>query len=242
VLPAVAILCGGKGTRMRAGEESVPKPLVEIGGRPILWHVMSLYAGQGFERFMLLTGNGAGQVERFAAELPWDVTCVDTGPDTPTGGRLHRARRELGGATFCLTYADGVADLDLRELLEFHRSHGGAATITVVRPASPWGIAELGEGGRVTQIEEKPRLESWVNGGFMLMEPRALGEIGPDDVLERGPLERLAAAGELYAFRHDGFWDCMDTYKDTLLLNELWERGEAPWRPLVEGASLVTDR
>ncbi|HET8672385.1 MAG TPA: sugar phosphate nucleotidyltransferase, partial [Thermoleophilaceae bacterium] len=156
------------------------------------------------------------------------------GPETPTGGRVHRARHELGEETFCLTYADGVADIDLRELLEFHRAHSGAASITVVRPASPWGIAELGEGGRVTQIEEKPRLESWVNGGFMVMEQRALAEIGPDDVLERGPLERLAAAGELYAFRHDGFWDCMDTYKDTLLLNELWERGEAPWRPLVE--------
>ncbi len=233
MLPAVAILCGGKGTRMRAGGESVPKPLVEIGGRPILWHVMSLYAGQGFERFLLLTGNGAGQVEEFAADLPWDVTCVDTGPDTPTGGRLHRAGSELGDQTFCLTYADGVADIDLRALLDFHGSHAGAATITVVRPASPWGIAELGDGGRVTRIEEKPRLESWVNGGFMVMEPRALEEIGPDDVLERGPLERLSAAGELYAFCHDGFWDCMDTYKDTLLLNELWERGEAPWRPLV---------
>jgi glucose-1-phosphate cytidylyltransferase len=233
VLPVVAILCGGKGTRMREGGETVPKPLVEIGGRPILWHVMSLYAGQGFERFVLLTGNGAGRVEQFAADLPWDVTCVDTGADTPTGGRVHRAGEELKDGTFCLTYADGVADIDLRALLGFHRDHGGAATITVVRPTSPWGVAQL-DGDVVTGFQEKPRLDSWVNGGFMVMEPRALDRIGPADVLERDPLERLAAESELVAFRHEGFWDCMDTYKDTLLLNELWQRGEAPWRPLVE--------
>jgi glucose-1-phosphate cytidylyltransferase len=176
VLPVVAILCGGKGTRMREGGESLPKPLVEIGGRPILWHVMSLYAGQGFERFLLLTGNGAGKVERFAADLPWDVTCLDTGAGTPTGGRVHRAREELSGETFCLTYADGVADIDLRALLGFHHEQGGAATITVVRPANPWGVAEL-DGHAVTGFEEKPRLDSWVNGGFMVMEPRALDTI-----------------------------------------------------------------
>jgi len=233
VLPVVAILCGGKGTRMRERGESLPKPLVEIGGRPILWHVMSLYAGQGFGRFLLLTGNGAGKVEEFAADLPWDVSCLDTGAETPTGGRVHLAREELGDETFCLTYADGVADIDLRALLDFHHEQGGAATITVVRPANPWGVAEL-DGDAVTGFREKPRLESWVNGGFMVMEPRALGAIGPDDVLERDPLERLAGERELFAFRHEGFWDCMDTYKDTLLLNELWETGEAPWRPLVE--------
>jgi glucose-1-phosphate cytidylyltransferase len=229
----VAILCGGKGTRMREGGETLPKPLVEIGGRPILWHVMSLYAGQGFDRFLLLTGNGAGKVEEYAAGLPWDVTCVDTGAETPTGARVHLAREHLSEHTFCLTYADGVADIDLRSLLAFHAEHGGAATITVVRPASPWGVAEL-EGDSVSSFREKPQLDSWVNGGFMVMEPRALDAIEPEDVLEREPLERLAAGGELFAFRHDGFWDCMDTYKDTLLLNELWHRGEAPWQPLVE--------
>ena len=211
----------------------MPKPLVEIGGRPILWHVMSLYAGQGFERFVLLTGNGAGRVEEFAANLPWDVSCLDTGAETPTGGRVHRAREELSADTFCLTYADGVADIDLRALLDFHREKGRAATITVVQPANPWGVAEL-DGDAVTGFHEKPKLASWVNGGFMVMEPRALDYIGADDVLERAPLESLARTGELAAFRHTGFWDCMDTYKDTLLLNELWERGEAPWRPLVE--------
>ena len=231
----VAILCGGKGTRMREGEVSLPKPLVEIGGRPILWHVMWLYASQGFSRFVLLLGHGASQVEAFAAELPleWDVTCVDTGLETPTGGRVARAREEFEGGTFCLTYADGLADLDLRRLTAFHRSHGGAATVTVVRPASPWGVARLSSEGRVEDFQEKPLLENWVNGGFFVMEPRALDAIGPDDVLERRPLESLAEDAELYAYRHDGFWDCMDTYKDTLLLNELWESGRAPWREFI---------
>ena len=234
VLPVVAILCGGKGSRMREGGETLPKPLVEIGGKPILWHVIALYAGQGFERFLLLTGNGAGEIEEFASGLPWGVTCLDTGAETPTGGRVHRAREHLNDGTFCLTYADGVADIDLGGLLDFHREHGGAATMTVVRPNNPWGVADMDENGLVRGFTEKPRLESWVNGGFMVMEPRALDRIGADDTLERRPLARLARDGELFAFRHEGFWDCMDTYKDTLLLNELWERGEAPWRPLVE--------
>jgi len=233
VLP-VAILCGGKGTRMREHGETLPKPLVEIGGRPILWHVMSLYASQGFSRFVLLLGHGADRIEAFAEGLPWDIECVDTGLDTPTGGRVARARERLEAGTFCLTYADGVADIDLGALTAFHASHGGAATLTVVRPANPWGVARLDEDGRVTGFEEKPRLDAWVNGGFMVLEPRALDAIAPGDALERGPLESLAEAGELHAFRHEGFWDCMDTYKDTLLLNELWARGEAPWRTLVE--------
>jgi glucose-1-phosphate cytidylyltransferase len=230
----VAILCGGKGTRMREHGETVPKPLVEIGGRPILWHVMSLYASQGLSRFVLLLGHGREPIEEFARDLPWDVTCLDTGADTPTGGRVARAREHLEGGTFCLTYADGVADIDLNKLIAFHRGHGDAATMTVVRPQSPFGKAELGEGDLVTAFHEKPQLETWVNGGFFVMEPAALDAIGPDDVLERGPLERLSAERRLHAFRHEGFWDCMDTYKDTLLLNELWARGEAPWRALVE--------
>ncbi len=232
----VAILCGGKGTRMRADEPSLPKPLVEVGGRPILWHVMSLYASQGLARFLLLVGHGAERIRAFASELPadWDVTCLDTGLDTPTGGRLARAADGLREGTFCVTYADGVADIDLRTLLSFHRGHGRAATVTVVRPSAPWGVVQLGDDGRVERFDEKPRLDRWVNGGFFVMEPRALESVGIDDELERRPLESLAAAGELAAFRHRGFWDCMDTYKDTLLLNELWERGRAPWRALVD--------
>ncbi len=232
----VAILCGGKGTRMRESGETLPKPLVEVGGRPILWHVMSLYASQGFRRFELLLGHGADRIEAFATALPtdWEVSCLDTGLDTPTGGRVARAADRLGGGTFCLTYADGVADIDLHALLAFHREHGRAATMTVIRPRCPWGVARVADEGRIAGFVEKPRLENWVNGGFLVMEPRALEAVGPDDVLEREPLEALAAAGELHGFRHEGFWDCMDTYKDTLLLNELWGRGEAPWQAPVE--------
>lgn len=234
VIP-VAILCGGKGTRMTGYGEAVPKPLVEIGGRPILWHVMSIYSAAGLNRFILLCGHGAAQIEAFAASTPpeWDVTCVDTGLETPTGGRVARAAHLLDERTFCLTYADGVADIDLRVLLAFHESQGAAATMTVVQPQNPWGVANL-RGERVAGFAEKPPLDCWVNGGFFVMEPRALGHIGDDDILERRPLESLAAAGELAAYRHTGFWDCMDTYKDTLLLNELWDQGRAPWRPLVE--------
>ncbi|MBA2505364.1 MAG: NTP transferase domain-containing protein [Thermoleophilaceae bacterium] len=221
---------------MREAGETVPKPLVEIGGRPILWHVMSLYAAQGLSRFVLLLGHGAERVQEFAEGLDtrWAIECVDTGLETPTGGRVARAREHLESSTFCLTYADGVADIDLAALLAHHRAHGGAATMTVVRPANPWGVAKMDSDGRIGGFEEKPRLESWINGGFMVMEPRALDSIGEDEVLEREPIERLAEAGELHGFRHEGFWDCMDTYKDTLLLNQLWETGQAPWRTLVE--------
>jgi glucose-1-phosphate cytidylyltransferase len=231
----VAILCGGKGTRMYGNTERVPKPLVEIGGRPILWHVMSIYAAHGMSRFVLLTGWGAAEIEAFAVTTPaeWDVTCVDTGLETPTGGRVARAADLLSGGTFCLTYADGVADIDLTAQLEFHAAEGAAATMTVVQPQNPWGVAQI-DGGRVRGFEEKPPLDCWVNGGFMVMEPRALDVIGPEHVLEQEPLEALASRGDLAAYRHGGFWDCMDTYKDTLLLNELWDQGRAPWRPLVE--------
>jgi glucose-1-phosphate cytidylyltransferase len=220
---------------MRESAETVPKPLVEIGGRPVLWHVMCLFAAQGHKRFVLLLGHGGDRIRAFAEGLPdWEVECLDTGLDTNTGGRVHRAADQLAGGTFCLTYADGLADIDMRSLIGFHRSHGRAATMTVVRPRNPWGVAQLRNDGRVDGFEEKPRLDSWVNGGFCVMEPAALEFIGPDDVLERRPFESMAGAGELYAYRHEGFWDCMDTYKDTLLLNELWERGRAPWREFVE--------
>lgn len=220
---------------MRETAAPVPKPLVEIGGRPILWHLMSLYASQGLSRFVLLLGHGADEISAFSADLPpeWDVTCVDTGTDTPTGGRLVLARQFLDEGTFCATYADGLADVDLARLLEFHRGHGRAGTVTVVRPSNPWGVVDLADGDRVDRFVEKPRLSAWVNGGFFVMEPRALASMGPEDALEEGPLESLAAAGELYAYRHDGFWQCMDTYKDTLVLNGLWDEGKAPWRAFV---------
>jgi glucose-1-phosphate cytidylyltransferase len=232
--PPVVILCGGRGTRLRERTESVPKALVEIGGRPILWHVIQIYAAQGFERFLLATGYMGDAVAEFAAAERWPggvaVACVDTGLDTPTGGRLARLGERLGGESFCATYADGVADVDLNALLGFHRAHGELATLTVVRPHLQWGIAELGEGDRVAGFAEKPRSEHWINGGFLCFEAGALAYIDSDSVLEREPLQRLAADGKLHAYRHEGFWDCMDTYKDAVTLNDLWASGEAPWR------------
>jgi glucose-1-phosphate cytidylyltransferase len=231
--PPVVILCGGRGTRLRERTESMPKALVEIGGRPILWHVIGIYAAQGFERFLLATGYLGQMIERFVegADLgpELEVECVQTGEDTPTGGRVAALAERLGDDRFCATYADGVADVDLAALLDYHDGHGGLATMTVVRPDLQWGVAEIGADGRVAGFAEKPRSEHWVNGGFLCFEPGALAYIGPDSVLEREPLSRLAAAGELHAYRHEGFWDCMDTYKDAVVLDDLCARGEAPW-------------
>ncbi len=229
----MAILCGGRGTRLQEQSAAIPKPLVEIGGRPIVWHVVQIYLAQGFRDVVLLTGYRGDQIARFVAWAAWPadavVRCLDTGEDTPTGGRLHRAAEALDGG-FCATYADGVADIDLEALVRFHRAHGAAATMTVVRPRLQFGVAELNGGGVVRGFVEKPRSEQWVNGGFFCFEPSALDRLAPDSVLEREPLEQLAASGELRAYRHEGFWDCLDTYKDAIELDELWASGRAPWK------------
>jgi glucose-1-phosphate cytidylyltransferase len=242
VKPPVVILCGGRGTRLRERTESVPKALVEIGGRPILWHVIQIYAAQGFERFLLATGYMGEAVAEFAAAERWPqgvrVEGVDTGLETPTGGRVLALAEQLGDERFCATYADGVADVDLDAVLEFHATHGALATVTVVRPHLQWGVAEL-EGERVAGFVEKPRSEHWINGGFFCFEPGVLGYLEPESVLERRPLSQLAADGELCAYRHEGFWDCMDTYKDAVILNDLWSAGRAPWR-IWDAASVET--
>ena len=232
--PTVVILCGGRGTRLRGRGSSLPKPLVEIGGRPILWHVIKIYLAHGFRRLLLLTGYRGEQVEAFVARASWppdaEIRCLDTGVDTPTGGRLHRALGVLDGDRFCLGYADGVADIDLGALLSFHAAHGAGATMAVVQPRLPFGVARLDGDGSVLGFTEKPRSELWVNAGFFCFERSALGVLEPDSVLEREPLEHLAAAGQLRAFRHEGFWECMDTYKDAITLNDLWAEKRAPWR------------
>jgi glucose-1-phosphate cytidylyltransferase len=231
---SVAILCGGRGTRLRESAPSIPKPLVEIGGRPIVWHVVRIYAAQGFRRFLLLTGYRGEEIEAFAASADWpagtQVRSLQTGEDTPTGGRLHRAAAQLAGPRFCATYADGVANIDLDALLAFHVAHGGAATMTAVRPRLPFGVAELNGDGAVERFVEKPRSEHWVNGGFFCFERSALREMHADSVLEREPLERLARAGQLRAFQHAGFWGCLDTYKDAVELDDMWTQGCAPWK------------
>ena len=234
-LPPVAILCGGRGARLQEHTEELPKPLVEIGGMPIVWHVIMLYATQGFERFLLATGYRGEQIERFAAAQPWpegvSVSCVYTGATSETGGRLKRLAPALADdRRFCATYADGLADIDLQRLLDVHREHGALATMTVVRPELQFGVTELEPDGRVSGFREKPRSEHWVNGGFFCFEAQVLDQLHPDSVLEREPLTRLAAAGQLRAHRHEGFWECMDTYKDAVALNDMWHAGAAPWR------------
>jgi glucose-1-phosphate cytidylyltransferase len=249
------ILCGGKGTRLSAHAEAMPKALVEVGPKPILWHIMKIYEAQGFNDFVLCLGfKGAAIKEYFLShggalggDLQLDreapvaqkigegfhdrflITCADTGLDTPTGGRVKRASRYLDGGTFMVTYGDGVADIDIKALLAFHKKQGTIGTVTVVKPLSQFGEVIIGQGERVTEFREKPISDKWVNGGFFVFEPAFLSYLGENDVLERAPLERLAAEGQLSAFRHTGFWQCMDTFKDATLLNDLWAEG-APWK------------
>jgi glucose-1-phosphate cytidylyltransferase len=251
----VAILAGGLGSRLQEETTVRPKPMVEIGGKPILWHLLNLYAAHGFDEFVVALGykgesikdyflnfyalnndltvdlrSGATHVHR-GKEPSWKVHLVDTGPTTQTGGRVRRLRPHLESGTFMLTYGDGVADVDLRRLLEFHRSHRKLATVTAVRPPSRFGSFLL-DGNRITHFEEKPQTgEGWINGGFFVLEPAVLDLIeGDDTVWERGPMEKLAAAGELMAYRHEGFWQAMDTLRERRLLEELWASGRPPWK------------
>lgn len=251
----VVILAGGLGTRLSEETESRPKPMVTIGGRPILWHIMKHYGQSGFCEFVVALGyksevvkryfmdyidlNGRitlslkdRQIERHDAHPEgWTVDLVETGIDTQTGGRLKRLSGILSSSTFMMTYGDGVSNVDVRALVDFHRSHGRLATMTVVRPPARFGSLDL-DGDQVTRFVEKPQLgEGWINGGFFVLEAGVLDYLSSDDVaFERQPLERLAADGQLMAYRHEGFWQSMDTLRDKRLLEGLWESGSAPWR------------
>ena len=251
----VAILAGGLGTRMGQETEIRPKPMVEIGGRPILWHVMKLYAHYGFDDFVVaagykgeyikrwisdyasLAGNitvrlRAGQVQVRDSECEdWTVHVVDTGAATNTGGRIKRLREWVGPSTFMLTWGDGVADVDLDRLLAFHRAHGRLATMTAVRPPARYGHIHT-EGDRIVEFTEKPQIgEGWINGAFFVLEPGVFDYIEGDDTQwEREPLEQLAKDGELMAYRHHGFWQCMDTPREKHILEDLWRSHAAPWK------------
>ncbi len=225
------ILCGGKGTRAYPHSIEVPKPLLTVADRPVLHHVMELYAAQGFTDFVLAAGYKAHLVREFAAGLPeeWAVEVVDTGEDTNTGGRVLGCRDHVGG-TFFVTYADGLGDVDLTALLAFHHSHAGSATLTSVPLPSQYGTIDLDGDGRVQRFREKPRLpDHLINAGFFVFD-RSVFDTWDGDDLEREVLPALGARGELFAFRHDGFWKSMDTYKDSQELTALCdETGRGPW-------------
>jgi glucose-1-phosphate cytidylyltransferase len=254
------ILCGGRGTRIREVSAVVPKPLVPIGDRPILWHIMKLYSSYGFSDFVLALGWLGDEIRKFFlhyealtrdftiglgaeggieflgshGEDDWRVTCLDTGLDSLTGSRVRRASRHLPDGPVMVTYGDGVGNIDVRALLEFHRGHGRQATVTAVRPPGRFGELRIHDDGLVAEFEEKPQTSTGaISGGFMVFEREAVDRYIPADVdvmLEREPLRALAADHQLMAFEHDGFWQPMDTPREQELLQELWASGEAPWK------------
>jgi len=251
----VVILCGGMGTRLSEETEARPKPLVEVGHRPLLWHIMKHYGGYGFTDYHLALGYKGEQIKRYFLDFhalnrdftvslengevetlnqenaePWRVHLVDTGQATLTGGRLKQLEPHLRAGTFLMTYGDGVGDVDLDKLLAFHRKHGGLVTLTAVRPQARFGALEF-DGDRIRHFKEKSILhEGWINGGFFVIEPEALDYIQADVMWEHAPMEKLAADGRLFAHRHEGFWQCMDTLRDLKYLETLWNNGSPPWK------------
>ncbi|WP_448544035.1 glucose-1-phosphate cytidylyltransferase [Roseiflexus sp.] len=251
----VAILAGGVGSRLSEETEVKPKPMVEIGGRPILWHIMMHYSCYGFKDFVIALGYKGEVIKKYMVDYcslnsnlkvnlrsgtvemnggyrpDWNVELIDTGIPTNTGGRIKRLAPYLGNETFMLTWGDGVSDVNLHALLEFHRSHGKLATLTAVRPPARFGHLEL-EGDRITEFNEKPQTgEGWINGAFFVLEPAVFDYIDGDDTAwEREPLQRLAREGQLMAYKHTSFWQCMDTLRDKKLLESLWQTGKAPWK------------
>jgi len=232
----VGILAGGFGSRLAEETEVKPKPMVEIGGRPILWHIMMHYSHYGFTQFVIALGYKGEAIreyilDRGGCKPDWTVELVDTGASTQTGGRIKRLAPYLGGETFMLTWSDAVSDVNLHDLLAFHRSHGKLATLTAVRPPTRFGHLEL-DGDQVIEFSEKPPIrDRWISGAFFVLEPGVFDYIDSDDTQwEREPLERLAKDGQLMAYRHTSFWQCMDTLYEKRMLESLWRSGEAPWK------------
>ena len=252
----VGILAGGHGTRLAEETEIKPKPMVEIGGRPILWHIMMHYSCFGYRDFVVALGYKGEVIKRYMVDYcslhsnltvnlkagrvdlhdtdsiqDWTINLIDTGLNTMTGGRIKRLQPYMGNETFMLTWGDGVSTVDLDRLLAFHRAHGRLITMTAVRPPARYGHMEF-DGDRIREFTEKPQTaEGWINGAFFVAEPQVFDYIDGDDTqFEKEPLERLAADGELMAYKHDGFWQCMDTLRDKYVLEKLWESGQAPWK------------
>lgn len=253
----VVLLCGGLGTRLREETEFRPKPLVEIGGRPILWHIMKLYAHHGFRDFVLCLGYRGNMIKEYFlnyeamnndfticlgqksqirhegshAEQNFRVTLADTGQETMTGGRLKRVGKYLEDTTFMLTYGDGISNVDISELLKFHHSHGRLATVTTFHPMSRFGILNIDNDSRVMNFIEKPSSDAWASAGFFVFQPEVLNYIDGDEcILEHEPLQRLAGDGQLVAYHHEGFFAAMDTWREYKQLNDVWSTGRAPWK------------
>jgi glucose-1-phosphate cytidylyltransferase len=253
----VVILCGGLGTRLREETEFRPKPLVEVGGKPILWHIMKLYAHNGFSDFILCLGYRGNMIKDYFLnyeamnndfticlgkksqiqfndhhrEQDYHVTLAETGQESMTGGRLKRIQKYIADDCFMVTYGDGLSDVDIEKLVAFHRSHGKLATVTTFRPVSRFGILDINESQEVMNFIEKPKSDAWASAGFFVFQREIFDYLDGDDcVLEREPLERLAAERQLMAYHHEGFFFAMDTYREYQLLNDLWKNGEAPWK------------
>lgn len=251
----IVILAGGFGTRLAEETEIKPKPMVEIGGRPILWHIMMHYSFYGFKNYVIALGYKGEIIKKYIVDYnalqsnltvdlkngdihvhtkhsqDWTVDLVDTGIRTQTGGRIKRMAPYVGNETFMLTWGDGVSDVNLHNLLEFHRSHGKLATLTAVRPPARYGYMKFNK-DQVTTFDEKPQIgEGWINGAFFVLEPGIFDYIAGDEIVwEREPLERLAADGQLMAYKHTSFWQCMDTLREKYILQSLWDSGNAPWK------------
>jgi glucose-1-phosphate cytidylyltransferase len=227
----VVILCGGKGTRLKEKTESLPKPLIEIGGRAILWHIMKIYAAHGFTDFVLCLGYKAQMIKEYFRESEgWAITFADTGEETNTGGRIKLIEKYIDGEDFMVTYGDGVSDIDIKKLVAFHKAHGHIGTVTAVNPPSQFGLLDIDSSGAVKRFREKPVTDRWINGGFFVFKKDFFKYLNADDILEKKPLEAISEEGHLRAYKHESFWKCMDTYKDTLSLNEVWSTGKAPWK------------
>ena len=251
------ILAGGFGTRISEESHLIPKPMIEIGEKPILWHIMKYYSAFGHNEFIICCGYKQYVIKKFFADYylhmsdvtfdfaaenkmtvhvnksePWKVTIVDTGLYTATGGRIKRVRDYLSGETFMMTYGDGLADVDVNRLIEFHKAHGKTATITAVQPGGRFGMLEIREDQQIMSFKEKSKEDGgWVNGGFMVLEPEVMDYISGDDIFfEREPLEKLSQDQQLMAYRHESFWQCMDTLKDKEQLEKKWASGNAPWK------------
>jgi glucose-1-phosphate cytidylyltransferase len=250
------LLAGGLGTRMREETEFRPKPMVEVGGRPVLWHIMKVLGQQGITDFVICAGYKSEYIKNYfynygAAnldftvrlgdqsstvfhgsheEFDWTVTVAETGETTMTGGRIKMIEKYVDGETFLATYGDGIADIDLSALTTFHKNHGKTATMTVTQPTSRFGVVDIGESGLVSKFREKPKVNDWINMGYFVFEPQIFSYLRVDSVLEEEPLRKLSSQSQIGAYKHSGFWQPMDTYRESLLLNNYWDTGLAPWK------------